>query len=239
MNNRFEQLRYKDKLSLDPEISMSQLAKEMEISKATISKLEHDENYDARISIIKKYKERFPDVSYDYLFGATGTKHKQYSKVEEEFPFSNEFYNNLKKLCETRGPVGLECDPEVELIFGIREFLPEGALEHLLEALFHNPDELHIFIKELFYSMAELYKIDHPDFSKTLLTSYDENPYTQEKEDYNRNLMIFRITQATITFLVNNVAPFLERYLKHYIKEEARVYKESMEKLDPYLPFHD
>ena len=62
MDNRFEQLRYKNRLALDPDISINQLARDLDISPATVSKLEHDENYDARISIIKKYKEKFPDV---------------------------------------------------------------------------------------------------------------------------------------------------------------------------------
>ena len=61
MDNRFEQLRYKDKYALDADMSINQVARLLGISPATVSKLEHDENYDARISIIKKYKEKFVD----------------------------------------------------------------------------------------------------------------------------------------------------------------------------------
>ena len=64
MDNRFEQLRYKDKYALDADMSINQVARLLGISPATVSKLEHDENYDARISIIKKYKEKFPDVDF-------------------------------------------------------------------------------------------------------------------------------------------------------------------------------
>ena len=57
MDNRFEQLRYKNRLALDPDISINQLARDLDISPATVSKLEHDKNYDARISIIKNTKK--------------------------------------------------------------------------------------------------------------------------------------------------------------------------------------
>jgi len=76
---------------------MNQLAKKMDTTAATISKLEHDDDYDARISIIKKYKEVFPDVTYDYLLGASNTRHKQYNRIEETLPFGNELYDNLEE----------------------------------------------------------------------------------------------------------------------------------------------
>ena len=44
MDNRFKELRYKDKYALDPEISINQMARLLDVSPATVSKLEHDEN---------------------------------------------------------------------------------------------------------------------------------------------------------------------------------------------------
>lgn len=83
MDNRFKELRYKDKYALDPEISINQMARLLDVSPATVSKLEHDENYDARVSIIKKYKKLFKHVTYDYLLGATNTQHDLLQTFQE------------------------------------------------------------------------------------------------------------------------------------------------------------
>ena len=180
MDNRFEQLRYKDKFSLNPEISMTQLATKMGISKATISKLEHDNNYDARISIIKKYKEQFPDVSYDYLLGATNTKKKQYNYIEEELPFSNDFYNSLKLF--------------------INDSHKSYQTEYMLEAFLNDPNALIELLCELFEALDEIYTIQHEE---------DYELYNFRSREHSINEQYFRITHIITQYLDNKIAPLL------------------------------
>lgn len=209
MDNRFEQLRYKDKLSLNAEMSINQLAKELDISPATVSKLEHDENYDDRISIIKKYKERFPDVSYDYLLGATNTKHKQYNNIEEKLPFSNEFYESLEKMVqkESQNP----------------------AIEYMLEALLSNPDALADLLIKIYYSFQELYRYTHDDLYEMEYMSGTESIELEARE--------YIISHAIIEFLQTNVIPKLDRiYEKSFktFKESTRRFLSSIDGTAPW-----
>lgn len=196
MENRFKQLRYKDKFLLHQEISMTKLAEEMGISKATISNLESSDDYDAKISIIKKYKERFPEVSYDYLLGATATKWKQYSRIEEELPFSNDFYNKLKEL---------------------NDFSRYGEydLSYLFEALMHDPYELGVLLTTIYVALQEIYEM------KLNPENYENE--RMQPINYLISEQYFCITHALTKFLDKNIYPLLENIYEYKHIESERL----------------
>lgn len=209
-DNRFEQLRYKDKFSLDPEISMNQLAKKMDTTAATISKLEHDDDYDARISIIKKYKEVFPDVSYDYLLGATYTKHKQYNRIEEKLPFGNEFYDHLEELFKKQ---------QEELSFGM---LPKDrmSMENLgafMEAFLLDPERLLNTFEILMDQFIILRRAERNDL-----------PYTDISDYYVMNAKSTILASMT-TLLFDTVYPSLYKLLDKIIDVSNRKIEQMVE----------
>lgn len=226
MVNRFEELRYKDKLSATPFISMSQLAKELDISKATVSKLEHDEDYDARISIIKKYKERFPEVSYDYLLGATGTRHKQYSWVEEELPFSNEFYDNLKKIVITN-------KTPLEPFGSDTKEITMHEVEYMLEAILHNPDVLARLLGSIYYALEEIYLTTHGDY---YFDDVDLGFDTPVSETMNVSRQHFYISRIMSKYLDEYISPLLEGRFERELQKKKREREEMYKDMDD-LPF--
>lgn len=198
MENRFKQLRYEDKMLLHQKISISKLAEKMEISKATISKLENNDDYDARISIIRKYKEQFPDVSFDFLMGATGTQHKQYNHLEEVLPFSNKFYENIEALF--RYDVDKELSPEEQKEIYDYDTEVHRDIEYLLESIVSHPGRLSFFLLSIYKSLFKIYVL--------------ENPYKQSQtlfKEENTNIEWFNITQNTINFLKEVVSPQLQQ----------------------------
>lgn len=220
-DNRFEQLRYKDKLSLDPEISMNQLAKKMDTTAATISKLEHDENYDARISIIKKYKEVFPDITYDYLLGATNTKHKQYNRIEETLPFGNEFYENLEtffhKHIESRDRSG-----------EWSEYATMDNIGLFMEAFMSEPDKLISMFEILMDTLLFLRRADT-----------DKLPSSIDKDhlDYYVSGIKQKMASSSLDLIMTTAYPKLYRLLDKIINEEDEAATEAM-KNDPNMqPF--
>lgn len=219
MANRFERLRYEDEFLIKQNISITKLAEEMEISKATISKLERSDDYDARISIMRKYKEHFPDVSYDYLLGATGTKHKQYNLIEECLPFSNDFYNHLEQLFNIysqKEDFALEENPFRH------DYMSNESIRYIIEAIFNNPDTLYELLNEIFHSLKSLYEIEHPT---------DETPPAfYPSDEYRRNELNFRMTQAITSFLQTSVAPLLEKHIQDVIEEDEALFQEYMNK---------
>jgi len=212
MENRFKQLRYKDKFLLHQEISMTKLAEEMGISKATISNLERSDNYDAKISIIKKYKERFPEVSYDYLLGATYTKRKQYSRAEEELPFSNEFYEGIKTL------------------MGFQASHDSPNLSYILEALMHDPYELGMLFVTIDTALQEIYNMK--------LNPEDYENERMQPISYLISEQYFCITHALTKFLDKSVSPLLNNVFEHKHIESERL-KNSFRPapVDPGNPF--
>lgn len=207
--NRFKRLRYYDKECFHQKISMTKLADKMEISKATISKLEAQDDYDARISIIKKYKEHFPDITFDYLLGATNTLHKQYNAIEEKLPFENEFYDNLEKLLATtdsHDDEWIHCPHDVYS----GEDLTRDELETLFNAFIKNPDALHTLLLRTFQSMLNLYRIKHNPDS---ISNYYETATEYE------NAANFGISQAYLNFVKDSLMIILEPYLKHCTEE--------------------
>ncbi|MGN0318298.1 MAG: helix-turn-helix domain-containing protein [Lachnospira sp.] len=211
--NRFKRLRYYDKECLHQKISMTKLADKMEISKATISKLEAQDDYDARISIIKKYKEQFPDITFDYLLGATNTQHKQYNAIEENLPFENEFYDNLEKLLATTNihdNTWIHCPHDVYS----GEDLTRDELETLFNAFIKDSDALHTLLLKTFQSMLSLYKIKYEPDS---ISHHFDTPIEYE------NAANFGISQAYLNFVKDSLMVTLEPYLKHCVEQPKNI----------------
>lgn len=203
MENRFKRLRYEDDLCLHKKYTMDELAAKMPISKATISHLEASDDYDAKTSIMKEYKKMFPEVSYDYLLGATNTMHKQYSQFEEDLPFSNDFYDNLNKLLQKSNE--------------------STKIEYMLIALLSNPDSLAELLKTLFSSYEELYRYTHDEFYKEMYTSMDENVLFEARQ--------YILSKAITEYLTSTVMPKLNSIFdKNYVdfKKDADQFLSSL-----------
>lgn len=213
MENRFKQLRFKDRYLLHEIISISQLAKEMGVSKATISNLEHNENYDARISIIKKYKEYFPDITYDYLLGTTWTKHRQYNKLEENLPFGNGFYQHLEQLFKEHRHMR---DHAGEL----EEYMTLDNLGIFLEAFLENPNALLCFLNDILLSLLEIYRSS---------SDTSESPTTNHRKDYIVSGAKTAIAQESLAFIMENVYPLLGNLFNHIIEEEKAAWEEYLD----------
>lgn len=202
MDNRFEQLRYKNRLALDPDMSINQLARDLDISPATVSKLEHDENYDARISIIKKYKEKFPDVTYDYLLGATYTKHKQYNRIEETLPFGNEFYDKLEYLFKEHIK---RRDASGEL----KDYMTMDNLGLMMEAFLYNPDSLLNLFELIMDSLLYIRRVET-----------DKSSHSKKEADYFISGAKTEMAQEALSFITESMYPHICRMLDTIIKEE-------------------
>ena len=202
MDNRFKELRYKDKYALDPEISINQMARLLDVSPATVSKLEHDENYDARVSIIKKYKKLFKHVTYDYLLGATNTQHKQYNPIEESLPFGNDFYNNLETLFKEHIK---RRDSSGEL----KDYMTMDNLGLMMEAFLCTPNAL-LDLFEII--MNSLLYIRRCETGKT--------SHTKKEEDYFISGAKTTLAQESLSFITDQMYPHICRMLDDIIKEE-------------------
>lgn len=210
MENRFKQLRFKDRFLLHEEISLSQLAKKMDVSKATISKLEREENYDARISIIKKYKECFPDISYDYLLGATWTKHKQYNPIEENMPFGNDFYQHLEQFFKEHKHMRNHAGD-------LEEYMTLDNLGVFLETFLNNPTVLLNLLNDILASLMCIYRYSK-DANKSSTQTY--------KKDYYVSGAKTEIAQKSLAFIMDNIYPLLSNMFDYIIEEERNAYAE-------------
>lgn len=226
--NRFKRLRYHDKECFHQKISMTKLAEKMEISKATISKLEAQDDYDARISIIKKYKEQFPEISFDYLLGATNTRYKQYNTIEEKLPFENEFYNNLEKLLATTEI------PEDDIFYAPHnlwtgENLSKEEIEVLFNALIKDGDAFHTLLLKTFKFMKDLCTLEY--FPHNTNASFTYQTATECKNSVN-----FGISQAYLDFVHDTLYPCLIPYLKKSVEESIETEKQQLEEIHNYFP---
>ena len=202
MDNRFEQLRYKDKYALDADMSINQVARLLGISPATVSKLEHDENYDARISIIKKYKEKFPDVTYDYLLGATYTKHKQYNKIEENLPFGNEFYDKLEYLFK-------EHIHRRDTASELKDYMTMDNLGLMMEAFLYNPDALLNLFELIIDSLLYIRRVE-----------IGKSSHNKKEDDYFISGAKTKMAQEALSYITESMYPHICRMLDSIIKEE-------------------
>lgn len=202
MINRFKRLRYSDRFLIRQEISMTQLAKEMDISKATISNLEGSDDYDAKISILKKYKERFPNVSYDYLLGATATMEKQYNKIEETLPFGNEFYNKLEYLFNEHLK---RRDTSGEL----KDYMTMDNLSLMMEAFLQNPDSLLDLFELIMDTLLYIRRVETGKSSDN-----------KKEIDYYISGAKTEIAQESLAFITESMYPHICRILDTIIEEE-------------------
>ena len=200
MENRFKQLRYKDRYLLDQEISMTQLAEKMQVSKATISKLEQNEDYDAKVSTIHRYKEAFPDVSYDYLMGATATRHKQYNPIEEKLPFGNEFYEHLEALL---AEVNKDDEPDP-----LGDQMTEEELSLLIEAYLSDPSRLLGHLRVIFESLTDLYMTMHSTEIHHWTGSVDGVKYRLAAEVVKFYDSIFPLLENSLAERVDRLYPY-------------------------------
>ncbi|MDE7352079.1 MAG: helix-turn-helix domain-containing protein [Acetatifactor sp.] len=219
MENRFKQLRYKDRYLLHEEISISQLAKKMEISKATISKLEREDDYDARISIIKKYKECFPDITYDYLLGATWTRHKQYNPIEEKLPFGNGFYQNLEQLFKEHKHMRNHAGD-------LEEYMTLDNLGIFLEAFLNNPTALLEFLNDILLSLLEIYRYSNDK---------SESSHQTHKKDYFVSGAKTDIAQKSLAYIMESVYPLLCNMFDCIIEEDKKAFAEYLETSGEFL----
>ena len=194
MENRFKRIRYDDDLCLPQKYTMDELAAKMPISKATISHLEASDDYDAKTSIMKEYKKMFPEVSYDYLLGATNTMHKQYSQFEEDLPFGNDFYDSLHKL--------------------LQKSKESSEIEYMLIALLSNPDSLSDLLKEIFSLYEELYRHTHDELYEMMYTTLDER-ILMEARQYILSKTIIEYLSSTI---MPNLNPIFDKMYEDFKK---------------------
>lgn len=201
MENRFKRLRHEDDLCLHKKYTMDELAEKLQISKATISHLEASEDYDVRVSILKRYKEVFPDVSYDYMLGAKNTMKNEYSHIEETLPFGDAFYENLKKLFEFEDEG--DCPPDMQ--DEIRKYDEEmhRYIAYMLEGILSNPQYLSGYLIQMYQSLFTIYLIQNPIKHKVRII---DNEVT--------NLEQFKMTQNTLNFFTDVVTPQLQNLFK-------------------------
>lgn len=219
MENRFKQLRFKDRFLFHEEISLSQLAKKMDVSKATISKLEREENYDARISIIKKYKECFPDISFDYLLGATWTKHKQYNPIEENLPFGNGFYQHLEQLFKEHKNMRDHAGD-------LDEYMTLDNLGFFLETFLNNPTALLKFLNDTILLLLDIYRY---------CNDANESATKEHEKDYFVSGAKTKIAQESLAFIMEEIYPLLSKKFDCIIEEEKNAYIEYLEsKAEPF-----
>ncbi len=103
-DNRFMDLRYKSKTDSYADCSIQDLAKKLECSKGTISKLENatseDDILSTKASLFKKYHDVF-GCSYEYLFNDTNVPDPKHSKLNHDSPLlylDSATLNNLEQM---------------------------------------------------------------------------------------------------------------------------------------------
>ena len=161
MENRFKRLRYNDDLCFHKKYTMDELAEKLEISKATISHLEASEDYDARVSVLKRYKEAFPDISYDYLLGAKNTRNNEYSELEHLLPLGDRFYETLKKLFHYENEYSDDLEPEMRQTVIDFENEMQKRTESMLESIFSDANRLSHFLSDTYKSLFNIYLLEH------------------------------------------------------------------------------
>lgn len=154
-DTRFSRLRRHDRDVLKKaDITVEDLAKKLDISTGTISKLENDcvkgEVPPVNASVIKAYKDEF-ECSYEYLMGETQQEKPQYLSVATMLPFSMLQSRDIDNLATVFS------DPQYGHLYA-----------SVFSALLSKPEAL----KELIYSLLPAFKkIDSVQNDKTLSKS--------------------------------------------------------------------
>lgn len=154
--NRFLRLRYKEGATVTdmPDISASQLAKELGISKAVISKLESESVKDChdgkagdippcKASTLKLYHDHF-GCSYEFLMGETDCKTPEYYSMGKDpvlSLFDDSFFDNVKEL------------------LGDMEYQRFNL--YMLQAFMSDAKYLQYFMETVFYHLYSINKINN------------------------------------------------------------------------------
>ena len=196
MENRFKRLRYEDDLCLHKIYTMDELAEKLQISKATISHLEASEDYDARVSILKRYKAVFPNISYDYMLGAKNTISNEYSTLEHTLPLGDRFYETLKNLFCYSGDYDAEnLTPQMKQELYAYETEMQDNIRCILECIFSNSDRLFYFLLDTFKSLFKIYLLENPTDNKERFADTDDKlafewyKFTQDTMDFFKTVV--------------------------------------------------
>lgn len=207
MENRFKRLRYKDDLCFHEELTMSKLAEEMGVSKATIHNIESSDEYDAKTSILKLYHKRFPDISFDYLLGVQNTKERLGNHFEEVLPFGNDFYTKLESLMKR-----CEYYKEADRMMGIDSYI-EDEIPSFLEALISDPDDLIISFSELYRAIMIVRQ--YTEFEPELACTY---------EHLGAEMIV---SQLCKDFVLHHIMPYLTPKMDELIRQKMDAEKPS------------
>lgn len=204
MENRFKRLRYEDDLCFHEKITMSALAKEMEISKATIHNIEASDDYDAKTSILKLYHKQFPDISFDYLLGIQNTKERLSNHFEETLPFGNDYYTKLEILIK-------ECHQykEADRLAG-KESIVEDIIPVFLEALVSFPTDFILSFNELINAMIFVRRCEK--YEPYLINSFE---YLGAKQTIFNSFQDFLLTN-----IMDYLAPMMDKEIEEQMKEQ-------------------
>ena len=203
--NQFKKLRFDDDNAFNTNISQRDLAEQLGLGYATISKIEKDGCDTATVSTVKAYRNYFREkrqetICYDYLMGEVATRDIKYHTLGELFPFDDAFYKNLEQL--------LAMDKGNHFI------------ERMLSALLHHPQALSNALVTIFNA---LYKINHIQQDKSLSTS--EKTEMVKMQEYIFN-------QSTIEFLEGTIMPSLQRGFAERDAQLAQEAKHTQELID-------
>lgn len=164
--NNFKLLRYKDKNAWDPIYTIREMVDMTGLAASTISKIEREDWRSATATTIKAYHDiKDMDISYEYLFGESNTKAKEYSELGKQFPFDDSFYNHLKEL--------LALDEE-----------NNHFVEYMLSALIYNPHEMFEALKTIYKT---LYKIHSVQNDKSLSTTDKDSIIKMQEYIFNQS----------------------------------------------------
>lgn len=204
MENHFKRLRHEDDLCFHRKYTMDELAEKLQISKATISHLEASDDYDARVSILKKYKAFFPDVSYDYMLGATNTMSNEYSDLEATLPLGDQFYKTLKKLFAYE-KYDANMDPAMKQACIDLENEMQKRVADMLTILFKDSGQLYHFLSDIYESIFNIYLLEHPIKDNDFFCNTDDK----------LNFEWYKFTQTTMGFFKDFVYKELQPSLEY------------------------
>ncbi len=202
--NRFMSLRYKSDTDDYPYITATELAKELDCSKATISTLE-DPNLEKNTlpginsRLIKAYHDKF-GCPYEYLFGETNSRDPKYMGIDPNSPlseFDSQTLNNLEQMLSNKEKYDFD-------------------LLYMLKALLANSEELHQILYILFQQM---YKINETIEDTTLPRDFKEITISSHWFILNQNIN---------KFLENTLLPKLQVAFRRHEEKLS----EKQEKMD-------
>lgn len=203
-DTRFSQLRRNNRDPLKKaDITVEDLAKKLDISTGTISKLENDcvkgEAPPVNASVIKAYKDEFK-CSYEYLMGETEQESPQYLSVATSLPFSMLQSKDIDNLAN------LFSDPQYGCLYA-----------SLFSALLSKPEELKELIQRLLPAFRELSLIQE---DKTILESKKHLVIDPIRHTYT-NIFAEKMEQDFIPIMKNAFSIYDDILMEEHIQTES------------------